>query len=386
MIAFYRKYWRTAFDIALLILTAYLIMYTFSYLYSIAAPIFLAFIVFMFIEPLAAFLHRRGMRKAIASAISVLLFVLVILGAMFGLGFILVHQAIELQDKLPTYIKAVQSELVNIATYLQNRYESLPPDVSGRINEYAGNAAQHISEFIVGLLSLLIKQITSFSTFTLNFAIAIILGYFLSIEIDTWRRVARNKTPRTFLKAYIFLKENVLKGLSAYLKAQLKLISVTFVIVFIGLLVLGVSNSFLVALLSAIFDLLPLLGIPFIFIPWIAYLFIIGNTSLAIGLAVVMGVTLLIRQILDPKITGTSLGVSAFTMLSFMIVSMSLFGVIGIVMSTVLLILIKALYDQGYLKRWIRMPKEEFVSGHPFDNTSPDQNEDNKDNGEPKNK
>jgi len=243
MIAFYRKYWRTAFDIALLILTAYLIMYTFSYLYSIAAPIFLAFIVFMFIEPLAAFLHRRGMRKAIASAISVLLFVLVILGAMFGLGFILVHQAIELQAKLPTYIKAVQSELVNIATYLQNRYESLPPDVSGRINEYAGNAAQHISEFIVGFLSLLIKQITSFSTFTLNFFIAIILGYFLSIEIDTWRRVARNKTPRTFLKAYIFLKENVLKGLSAYLKAQLKLISVTFVIVFIGLLVLGVSNS-----------------------------------------------------------------------------------------------------------------------------------------------
>ncbi|MCU6339661.1 AI-2E family transporter, partial [Enterobacter quasiroggenkampii] len=146
--------------------------------------------------------------------------------------------------------------------------------------------------------------ITSFSTFTLNFFIAIILGYFLSIEIDTWRRVARNKTPRTFLKAYIFLKENVLKGLSAYLKAQLKLISVTFVIVFIGLLVLGVSNSFLVALLSALFDLLPLLGIPFIFIPWIAYLLIIGNTSLAIGLAVVMGVTLLIRQILDPKITG----------------------------------------------------------------------------------
>ncbi|MEW9104162.1 AI-2E family transporter, partial [Paenibacillus sp.] len=109
------------------------------------------------------------------------------------------------------------------------------------------------------------------------------------------------------------------------------------------------------------------------------YLLIIGNTSLAIGLAVVMGVTLLVRQILDPKITGTSLGVSAFTMLSFMIVSMSLFGVIGIVMSTVLLILIKALYDQGYLKRWIRMPKEEFDSGHPFDSTREDSG-DNKDN------
>lgn len=86
MIAFYRKYWRTAFDIGLLILTIYLIMYSFSYLYSIAKPIFLAFIVYMLIEPLAGFLHRRGVNKAIASALSVGLFILLILGAILDLA------------------------------------------------------------------------------------------------------------------------------------------------------------------------------------------------------------------------------------------------------------------------------------------------------------
>ena len=40
MLSFYRKYWRTAFDIALIILTVWLIMYLFSYLYRIATPIF----------------------------------------------------------------------------------------------------------------------------------------------------------------------------------------------------------------------------------------------------------------------------------------------------------------------------------------------------------
>lgn len=370
MISFYRKYWRTICDIALLILTAYLIMYVFSYLYSVAAPIFLAFIVLLFIEPLAAFLNRRGMKKVIASTLSVLLFILIILGVMLSLGFILVHQANELQKNLPEYIKTVQQEFVNVLTYLKNRHQSsLSLGISDSIYEYNVAATKHLSEFIIDIFNLFIKQITSFSTFTLNFTIAIILGYFLSIEMDIWRKVVHNKMPRTLLRAYTFLNENVLKGLSGYLKAQLKLILITFIIVFIGLLLLRVSNSFLIALLSALFDLLPLLGIPIIFIPWIVYLLIVSDTSLAIGLTIVMGVALLLRQILDPKITGTSLGVSAFTMLSFMIVSMSLFGIMGIVMSPILLILLKALYNQGYLKRWIYIPKEEFETCHSFDNS-----------------
>ncbi|MGG4395615.1 AI-2E family transporter [Paenibacillus thiaminolyticus] len=360
MIAFYRKYWRTAFDIGLLILTIYLIMYSFSYLYSIAKPIFLAFIVYMLIEPLAGFLHRRGVNKAIASALSVGLFILLILGAIFGLGFIAMKQAIELQQRMPRYIEVLQKEFANITAFLHQKYEALPEDMTTRLNEYVGTIAKKGSQIALDFLSWIINNVSSFSAFTVNFGIAIILAYFLSIEIDTWRRAARTHTPKTFRHAYTFLKENVIKGIAAYLKAQLKLISITFGIIFISLLLLGVSNAFLIGLLSALFDLLPLLGVPVIFIPWIVYLFIAGNSWLAIWLTVVLGVTLLTRQILDPKITGNTLGVSAFTMLSFMILSLSLFGVVGVVLSPILLILVKALYDQGYLNKWIRMPKEEF--------------------------
>ncbi|MGO4274324.1 AI-2E family transporter, partial [Paenibacillus sp. TAF58] len=60
MISFYKKYWRTAFDIALIVLTVYLFMLLFSYLYRIATPIFLALIIFMMIEPFARFLNRKG--------------------------------------------------------------------------------------------------------------------------------------------------------------------------------------------------------------------------------------------------------------------------------------------------------------------------------------
>ncbi|MNR30868.1 hypothetical protein D3C85_1483440 [compost metagenome] len=71
---------------------------------------------------------------------------------------------------------------------------------------------------------------------------------------------------------------------------------------------------------------------------------------------------LIVRQLLEPKITGNSIGVSsAFLMLAFVIFSMSAFGVAGLILSPILLILIKELIQQGYLQRWIYLPQEEFI-------------------------
>jgi len=121
-----------------------------------------------------------------------------------------------------------------------------------------------------------------------------------------------------------------------------------------------VENFFVISVVAAIFDVLPLLGVSTIFVPWIVFLFVTGKTGLAVGLTVLWLLVVLTRQILEPKITGDSLGVSAFTTLAFMVVSLSLFGVMGLVLSPVLIILIKALHDQGYLRRWIRLPADEF--------------------------
>ncbi|MDF2964236.1 MAG: permease [Paenibacillus sp.] len=359
MIAFYRKYWKTVFDIGLLLLTVYLFMLLFSYLYRIATPIFLAFAIYLIIEPFARFLHRRGLGKSLASAISTLVFVLIILGAMTGLGVIFTSQILNLKDRLPEYSAILQNQLISKTAFFHNRIEALPDDVVQKMTEYTTQITQKATAIAGQFLSGTFMMLTSFSTFVVNFIIAIILAYFLSIEIETWKRIAKDKTPKTFKSAFIFLKENVLQGILGYLKAQAKLISLTFTVVFIALVLLGVKNSFSIALLSAVFDVLPLLGVSTLFIPWIIYLFVVGQTTLAIWLTVLLGVVILVRQIMEPKITGDSLGVSAFTMLSFMIISLSLFGVAGLILSPVLIITIKALYEQGYLQRWIRWPEGE---------------------------
>ncbi|MGM1046709.1 sporulation integral membrane protein YtvI [Paenibacillus uliginis N3/975] len=371
MLPLYKKYWRTFFDIAMIVLTVYLIMYVFSKLYQIAAPVFLSFLVFLLIEPIARFLHRRGLPKTFAAAISVLLFLLIIFGVLFGAGAIIVSQVMNLQENLPLHTRTLQEHFSSIMNYLQNKLDALPPDMVARMNGYfkditnfAQSAAESFFRYSVGFMG-------SFTTFIANFGVAIILAFFLSSEIGSWRKFAKEKTPKTIKTAFHFLKDNVFSAIGAYLKAQLKLISITFVLVYIGLLILGTGNAFSLALMSAIFDILPLLGVPVIFIPWIIYLFIVGKVGLAISLTILLAIVMVTRQLLEPKITGQSLGVSsAFLMLSFMIISISIFGMAGLILSPILMILLKELLQQGYLQQWIRLPKEEFDVS-PFEMKNP---------------
>lgn len=356
MLTFYKRYWRTAFDIALIALTVWLIMYAFSFLYKIAAPVFMSFLIFACIEPIARRLNRIGIKKAIASAISILFFTLIILGAFVGAGVLLTHEITTLVDRLPEYQDIFTREATYWISWLKSRIDLLPDNVVQQSQSIIDNATRWGQELAAAVLKGLAGFLSSFSSFMFNFGIGIILAYFLSVEIEMWKRVAREKTPNTFKKAFFFLKDNVLVGIGGYLKAQFILISITFVVILAALLLLGVNNAFTIAVLAAIADVLPLLGVSTVFIPWIIYLFIVGNTWLAVWLTVLLGIVLLTRQILEPKITGNTLGVSAYTMLVCMLVSLSLFGVAGVILSPVIVILIKALYEQGYLKSWIRPP------------------------------
>ncbi|WP_239617521.1 AI-2E family transporter [Cohnella mopanensis] len=360
MFSLYQKYWRTAFDIGVIVLTVWLTMYIFSYLYNLATPVFLSFLIFWMIEPLARRLNRWGMPKSIASGISIMLFMLVILAIFIGLGFIFTMQITQLADDLPKYQKLLQDQVAKISVDVQGRMEALPPDITEKLTEATAKVTDLGAKWAGQFLNWLVGFLTSFSSFILNFSIAIVLAYFLSIEIESWKKLSRDRAPKTLKIAFEFLRNNVFKGMGAYLKAQGKLISVTFIVIFVSLLALGVNNSFSIALLAGIFDVLPLLGVNTLFIPWIAYLFITGETSLAIWLTALLLVVTLTRQFLEPRITGQTVGVSAFTMLAFMMVSLSLFGVSGLILAPILMILLKALYDQGYFHRWIRFPKEEF--------------------------
>jgi sporulation integral membrane protein YtvI len=361
MLSFYQKYWRTAFDIAVIALTVWLVMYVFTYLYRIATPVFLSILIFLCIEPLAKRLHRWGLKKSIATGLSMLAFMLLGLGILAGLGWIFYTQISQLVTDLPYYQKILTQQTTYLTREWQTRFNALPPEVANRITGTFSKVTEWGVNLASDLLKWLISSLKSTSSFVFNLSIALVLAYFLSLEIDTWNRLGTERSPKTFRMAFQFLRDNVFKGIGGYVKAQGKLISVTFGVIFVTLLLLRVPNAFAIALLAGFLDVLPLVGVNTLFIPWIVYLFIVGDNGLAFWLTALLLVVTTTRQFLEPRITGQTVGVSAFTMLAFMMISMSLFGVAGLILAPIIMILLKALYDQGYFHRWIRIPEDEFT-------------------------
>ena len=80
-----------------------------------------------------------------------------------------------------------------------------------------------------------------------------------------------------------------------------------------------------------------------------------GNTAQAIGLLVIYAVISIIRQYIEPKIVGDSLGVNPLITLAGLYFGLKLFGVLGMFIVPILLMTLKAFNDTGRIHLWKTM-------------------------------
>ena len=118
-----------------------------------------------------------------------------------------------------------------------------------------------------------------------------------------------------------------------YLRACLLLGLMTFCLSFIGLAIMRVPYAFILALLLATVDLLPLLGTGIVLIPWALLCLLLGQVKLGIGLLVLYAVTTLVRQVLEPKLIGDGLGLHPLLSLFSMYAGLRLLGVWGMILA-----------------------------------------------------
>ncbi|NLY45008.1 MAG: AI-2E family transporter [Tissierella sp.] len=133
------------------------------------------------------------------------------------------------------------------------------------------------------------------------------------------------------------------KGIEGYFKAQLILMAMTFIIFSIGLVIIDAPYPLLIGFIIAIVDVLPVLGSGIIMIPWSIISLVGGNSDFAIALAIVYVMATLIRQILEPKITGDKIGIRPLYTFIATIIGTLIFGPIGIILGPIIAVIIKSI-------------------------------------------
>lgn len=356
MLTFYKKYARTALDLSLLGLSVILMLWLLSILYQWVAPLFFALVWFVIIEPLAQRLHKGGLNKGLATFLSIWFWLLLLIGVFSFLGYVFVTQTEQLIRSLPGLTGDFMTQLNLFSSQFQTKLDTIDPEWATKWQGYTGTLLNTVSDWFNTFFLPLLQSLQTIPMLVINALIGLIMAYFLSLERDDWARWLRERIPESVKEGGRFLHKHVWSGLRRYMRAQLILIASSFMILWIGMSVLGVKKAFTLALICAILDLLPVVGIAVVILPWTVYSLLTGNMFLGIGLLVLYGVVLLFRQIAEPKLAGESLGISAFTMLLFLLLSFGIFGVAGLIATPVFILLLKAVFEQGVWRKWIHWP------------------------------
>ncbi|MED0678154.1 sporulation integral membrane protein YtvI [Aneurinibacillus thermoaerophilus] len=291
----------------------------------------------------------------------------IVIAVLVGIITILVAQVVieigKLLEMLPIYIDQLSNYAKNfISRSLQSSlyerfvslYSSLDEGYQQKIQENSGKALTKIAQAGTNMTKTILTGISNFLSSIPNmatvFVISILSAFFISKDYHKMISKAKSMVPVEFTNKGARILTDLQKALFGFVKAQLTLVSITSMIVIVGLLILGVPYAVSIGLLTGLVDLMPYLGTGAVFVPWIAYAAFAGDLRLAIGLAILYAIVIIQRQIMEPKIVATNVGLDPLFTLIALFVGLKLFGFLGLILGPVLLVIINALRNAGIFR------------------------------------
>ncbi|MFD3257898.1 sporulation integral membrane protein YtvI [Paenibacillus lentus] len=235
-----------------------------------------------------------------------------------------------------------------------NRFIASHPGYSNtlhkNIDSTAVNISTAISRTVASLLNGVVNLLTSLPSLGIILLVILLAAFFMSKNWNQNMLFLARLIPEPFQQTAREIWNDLQKALFGYLTTQFIMISITAVIVLVGLLILRVESAFTYAILIGFVDLLPYLGVGTIMLPWLIYAYVSGDLSLGIGLSILYGLILIARQLIEPKVLATSVGLEPLPVLIAMFAGLKLFGVLGLIIGPVSLVIIGAIIRAGVIR------------------------------------
>ncbi|MEG0546151.1 MAG: sporulation integral membrane protein YtvI [Oscillospiraceae bacterium] len=335
-------------------------------------PFILAFFIAILLQrPVNAITKRVKVGKGFISSLFVLLSVFVV-GTAIAFGFYKLFSELKgffdyilmrLEDA-PLFVAQTKEWLQQILSFLPGgTSESISVSVATFLEKLLGLSAAagetvgkgfdfSILSSPLGAVWGTAKQIPMLVLATV---ITIVSCCFMTADYHNIREMILTQAGENKGEMIVKTKKIVFSTLGKLVKAYMILISVTFVEMLIGLMLLKVmgfyeSNYiFAICFVTAIVDVLPVLGTGTILVPWGVWSLCTGNIGFGIGILILYAVITIIRQIIEPKLVAQQLGLPAFMTIMAMYIGTQLFGFIGLFLLPVTIVILKVLNDEGII-------------------------------------
>ena len=347
-----RPYWKVSVSLAFSLVGTVLCLYFGYKLLGFFMPFVIGWVIASIASPVVNWLEKRmKLIKKWGSA----LIIIGVLGVLGLLIYLLVstisREIVSLIQNMPDMYQDLEEGMETIGENLKGIFHLLPAgvqegwhtmmnnleqtmgDMIGRLSEPTVSAA---GRFAKGIPSALIATIVTF-----------ISAYFFIAQREDVIRLAKKIAPNALVTRMTMVTDNLKYAVGGYFRAQLKIMVVVYMLLLAGFLLLGIHFAFLLAFLIAFLDFLPFFGTGTALIPWAVYKFMMGNYKLVIGLLILYGVTQLVRQLIQPKLVGDSMGLNPLVTLVLLYAGYKLGGVLAMILAVPVGLIAINLYKAG---------------------------------------
>ena len=344
--------YRRAADVVICVAGAVAAIYLiFKYALGAILPFLLAYIFALIISPLAQKISKKSgaSEKFISGFLVIFIFLIISLLVGVAVNRLLseLGRLIERFSESPEVFGGVLNKISQKISAIGNHSGSLAGIAQG-LDRLTASAAESAIEFLSAKIPSLAVSAVSSIPDVLLFTVSFLLScFYLCVDRERINSFLLSLLPIKAREILPSVRTRASAAISSYLRAYLLIMLITFTEVFIGLTIIGIDYAFIIAIVIAAVDILPVLGAGAALVPWAIYCFIVSDVFKGMGLLILFAVITVIRQIIEPRIVGKSIGLHPVAMLLSVYAGLKFFGFGGIIIGPAAAIIIKGLIFFG---------------------------------------
>ncbi len=315
-------------------------------------PFVVGWIIALIANPLVRFLESRlkVVRKH-GSMLVVVTVLALIIGGIYLLISKLAMEASGLVKDLPGLWAAFQTETRKIGSQLDRMFAFLPDQIGENLEAVADNLDSYIGVVLQNMATPTVEAAGSVAkslpSLLVNTVVIILSSYFFIAEREKILGLWKRYLPENSKKHMAHMRRDAVHLVGGYFMAQFRIMFVVAAILTIGLWVLQIPYSFLLALLISFLDFLPVFGTGTVLIPWSLIKLVSGEYYLAGGLILLYILSQFIRQAIQPKIMGDTMGLPPLITLILLYIGFKVSGLGGMILAVPVGLLFLNLYKYG---------------------------------------
>lgn len=338
------------FYLLLGIAAAYII---YKYMIKWLMPFIISFLVAAAIQKPVKYLHSRFHIPKNISCILMVFFVYGIIGA--AIGTIIYWFVNELRDfiaTLPQFLSDLPGAIENLYQGLQKYYKLIPGADGSALSDTINGMIGNITTSVINISDVFgtVRNVAFSIPTVLIFIIALFVGsYYISSDFDHIKAFILAQMSEKVQESTSRLINHLLHTFGNWFKAIGIIITITFVELLIGFLLMRLDYAVVLAIVISLVDALPVFGTGTVLIPWALFSLLTGAYMRGLYLILLYIVIVIVRNAIEPKILGTRIGLNPLLMLICLYLGYVTLGFIGMFVLPVCLIAIERLQAWGYI-------------------------------------